>query len=111
MFCLDSYESFHAHTTKEGAASLYKITYVPRSHSLLNVTLVSLGLGVSSRIFATWMSWRQEDDDEGQGPSFTLAFTPIDEYAKHDQERVEQVQDMIRRDAGAAAAIPATVRG
>ena len=42
MFCLDSYESLHAHRMKEGAHALYKVIPIPNSHSLLNATPIAM---------------------------------------------------------------------
>jgi len=60
----------------EGANSLRRVAFEPHSRSMLLVFLVRLSSSlVSDRVFATWLTWREEKDK-----SIVIAFAPLEEY-------------------------------
>ena len=100
----DTYEHVRRSAEAEGITALNKIVHVADSHSMLLAFTVSFGLGVSPRVFATWMAWRKEDDG-----SFTIAFTPMEEY--NEQIHTLEIKDAIANLGVAANAIRGSVKG
>jgi len=86
-WCLDSFAQGRKHVKEEGSDALFSVVRVPNSRSMLYVNLVRIGM-VSDRVFATWFSWRQEEDG-----SFVMAWAPLEDYAEESADAFEQVKN------------------
>jgi len=83
-----------------------QVVHVEDSRSMLFVNLVRLGGVISDRVFATWFTWREEDDR-----SFLVAWAPLEEYSDVNQELVAELNSTIQQDYAAAKAVRGTSTG
>ena len=88
----------------EGVTALNHIIQVADSHSALMAFTVSLGMGLTPRVFSTWMTWRKEDDG-----SFTIAFKPME--AHNQSSHAREIEDVVASHGVAANAIRGSVKG
>ena len=100
-----SYEHRIRHVEKERLGALGKVVFPPDSHSMLGAFVVNFGMAVSTRVFSTWFTWRQERDK-----SFTIAFAPMGDYKLLNSSTAEIV-NALNDNAATAEAIRGTVKG
>ena len=107
--CLDTNERKQNFAREEGTAAngsnlLRKLVTHTHTRSRFYVTTLRFSLGVSSRVFATWFTWNQEEDG-----SYTMGFSPIENFP--DSTLTTPIGNLIKNNKDATSALRGRTKG
>jgi hypothetical protein len=101
---VDTNERVIHHVKTDGASVFRKWIFIPKSHSMLYAFVMPLGGGLSDRVFASWIVWRLNADQ-----NFEIAIAPLHECPM--KSSVNQMNRLISQDPRADKAILGSLRG
>jgi hypothetical protein len=104
LWTQDTYARISRHYSVEGQGAFWKTVVIPNSRSLITTFLVSLGGGLSDRLFSLYLCWTREENGE-----FILAFADLSACSQ--RSHVEAMESLIKLDKKASAAVRGTLTG